>query len=134
MSGYTGKDTSISWIYSGGTIQVDLKYRSVNYNPDISLLDQSGGADTHKSYIAGQKDGTFSFTGVAQSGGTVLMTALARGTGGTIIYGPEGTAAGKPKTTIPAISKGARLNVQYDVLTEISCELQQNGSETDGAF
>ena len=68
------------------------------------------------------------------SGGTALLSALAEGNSGTIIYGPEGTASTKMKMTIPAISLGAVLNVQYTNLTEISCNFQQNGARSDGTF
>lgn len=134
MVGITGQNTSISWVWSGGTVSLDTDYRSANYDTTIEMYDQTAGADQYKTYITGVKDGSFSYGGVFQSGGTAIVAALERGNSGTIIYGPEGTAVGKEKITIPAISKGAKRNNPFNNLIEISCDFQQNGAEVRGAF
>lgn len=134
MAGMTGQSLSAQWIYSGGTVSLDTDYRQSTYTPSVEMYDQSAGADTSKTYIAGIKDGQYSWAGIYQSGGTVIAAALVEGTQGTLIIGREGTAVGKPKETIPAISQGAVINVQYNNLIEISCTFQQNGARVDGAF
>ena len=134
MTAYTGKDLAISWIYTGGTIALEADYRALDYTPTVEMFDQSAGSDAAKTYVAGQVDGTINISALMQSGGTVLKTALKEGNGGTIIFGPEGTASGKEKVTIPAISQGAKTNIQYNSLTELTCSFQQNGLRTDGVY
>lgn len=134
MAGITGQNATISWVYSGGTVDLGAKYRSIQYTPSIEMYDQSAGADANKTYITGQKDGSVSYSGIFQSGGTAVLTSLVEGTGGTLIWGEEGTAVGKPKHTMPAISQGATSNVQYNALIEISCTFQQNGAKVDATY
>ena len=134
MSGITGNATSLTWVWSGGTINLHSLYRSIFDSPSVDLVDQTVYADTSKSYLVGKKDGKFSWGGVFQAGGTAILAALAAGNGGTLTWGPEGTAVGKPKTVIPAIAMGAQRNEPYDGLMEISCDFQQNGDRTEGVF
>ena len=134
MPAITGQNAAISWVYSGGTIALDTDYRSIQYTPSIEMFDQSAGADANKTYITGQKDGSVSYSGIFQSGGTAITAALTEGTGGTLIWGEEGTAVGKPKHTMPAISQGASANIQYNALIEISCTFQQNGAKVDATY
>lgn len=134
MAAVTGQNASISWIWSGGTTTLNTTYRTASYTPSVETYDQTSGPDTAKTYVVSYKDGQFTYSGLWPSGGTALLSALAEGNSGTIIYGPEGTASTKMKMTIPAISLGAVLNVQYNNLTEISANFQQNGARSDGTF
>lgn len=134
MASYHGKDLSISWVYSGGTVALNTDYRSVDYTPSVELYDQTAGADTNKTYISGTKDGVANFMGLDQAGGTALITALSEGNGGTLIVAPEGTAVGKQKITLPAISQGVKRTWPYNNLCEISCAFQQNGARVDGTY
>ena len=134
MSEYTGKDLAIQWVYSGGTVTMSSDYRTAAYTPSVDLVDASAGNDANKTYLVALKDGKFSLTYLDQAGGTATMAACAEGTGGTLFIGPEGTVAGKPKQTIPAIAMGAQRNYPYNEVVEISVEFQQNGARTDGVW
>ncbi len=134
MPAYSGKSLTISWAYSGGTVALEGDYRSLDYSPSIDLYDQTAGSDTNKTYVTGTKDGQLSYSAMMQASGTALSTALAEGNSGTLIVGPEGTAVGKQKLTIPAISMGAKFNWPYDNLVEISTTFQQNGVRVDGTY
>lgn len=134
MAGITGQSFNISWVYSGGTVDLSTDYRNYSYTPSVDMYDQTAGADTSKTYVTGAKDGQISWQHVYQSGGSVVVNALAEGTSGTLIVGREGTAAGKPKETIPAISQGASTNIQYNSLIEVTCNFQQNGARVDGSY
>lgn len=127
MTDFLGNNAVISWVYSGGTIALNSDYRQANDQPSVDLVEVSAGADASKTYLTSLKDGQFNLTMLAQTGGTVLLAALAEGVSGTLIVGEEGTASGKPKTTIPAISMGAQRNIQYNNAVEISVTFQQNG-------
>ena len=134
MAGITGQNFNISWIYSGGTVDLSTDYRNYSYTPAVEMYDQTAGADTHKTYVTGAKDGQISWQHVYQGGGSAVVNALAEGNSGTLVVGREGTAAGKPKETIPAISQGAAVNIQYNNLIEVTCNFQQNGARVDASF
>jgi hypothetical protein len=128
MPTITGKDLDIRWIYSGGTIVLSGDYTQFTDTPSVELLDESAGADEHRTYVARLKDRTMSFSARHQSGGTAILSALDEGTSGTLIWSPEGTATGKAKNTVAAISQGASINIPYANLVEISCTFQGNGA------
>ena len=136
MAGYTGGSMDIKWMHSAGTTSLSGDYRSLDYTPSIDMVDQSAGADTNKTYITALKDGRVSLTAVFQggsvAGGTVMANVLAEGNGGTLIWSPEGTAATKPKYTIPAISMGPAFSYPYNDLVVLTCDFQQNGARTEG--
>ena len=134
MAEYTGKDMHISWVYSGGTVVLSSDYRTFGEAPTIGMVDASAGSDTYRTYLTTLKDGTFEYAGVHQTAGTVLKAALAAGTYGTLIVGPEGTAVGKPKMTVPAIAMGPQMSYPYDGIVEISVTFQQNGAENNALY
>ena len=131
MATITGKDLILSWIHSGGTVVLSGDYTQFTDTPSVELLDESAGADEYRAYIARLKDSTYSLSARYQSAGSALVNSLAAGNLGTLIYHPEGTASGKPKKTIPAISQGAAVNYPYANLVEISVTFQGNGAPTD---
>lgn len=134
MPSYGGTALSISWVYSGGTVSLNTDYRTVSYAPSVDLVEETAGSDVNKLYIAFQKDGKVSYSGLMQAGGTAITNGLAEGTPGTLIIGPEGTATGKQKISMPAISLGANYQWPFNGMVEISCEFQQNGQRTDGVY
>lgn len=134
MTAYVGKDLYASWIHTGGTVVLSGDFRQLNYNPSIDLVEETAGSDANKLYLSGVKDGQISYTAVMQSGGTVLTSALAEGTSGTLIWGPEGTVATKQKITVPAIAMGVNYSQPYSDVVEISVTFQQNGARVDGTY
>lgn len=134
MPAYRGSSLNVSWVYSGGTVDLSGDFRTFTYTPSVDMVDQTAGADTQKTYLAGLKDGQASLTAVMQAGGTATSNALVEGTSGTLTVGPEGTATAKQKIVIPAIAMGARFNIPYADVVELSCDFQQNGARTDGWY
>ena len=136
MPAFVGLNTVISWTTSSATAVMSGDYRTFTYTPAVDLLEETAGSDANKLYIAAQKDGQIAFTGLLQSvgsaGGTIMTAALIEGQVGTLVFSPEGTAAGKTKFTYPAISQGAALNAQYNGVTEVSVNWQQNGARVEG--
>lgn len=130
MAEITGKNLVAQWVSGGGTILLNTDFRTLSINPNIDLAETTAGADADKTYIATIKDATIEWSGLYQSKGTALMTALEAGTGGTLIIYPEGTATGFPKESYPAIAMGAKMNVPYADVVEISCTFQKNGAKT----
>ena len=134
MPEYTGKDLRLDWIHAGGTITLSGDYRTLSESKEMALVDASAGADTDRTYLTTLKDGTLEFSALHQTGGSVLKAALEPGTFGTLIVGPEGTAAGKPKESIPAIVSNRTVQYPYDDVIEISATFQRNGSSAGTVY
>lgn len=134
MADYTGQGLYAAWIYSGGTVVLSGDYKSFSDNPSVGLADSTAGADTDRTYIPTVRDATIDFAALHQSGGTVLKQSLREGTQGTLILAPEGTIAGKPKETYPAISMGAKMNYPFDNVVEIAVTFQRNGAAVYSSY
>lgn len=134
MTEYTGSSLVVSFVNPAGTLTLGTDYRSLSSSPSIGLVKATAGNDTDDTYLTTTKDGKYSWSGVAQSGGTALEDQLLEGTQGTLIIGREGTASGKRKETVPVISMGGQFNYPYDGIVEISCEFQKNGARTFSAY
>lgn len=82
--------------FAGQSIVAD--YREFTVERTIDTVDKTAGNETSKSYIPTLKDGTASLTYCyAGSAGTAISNLFKVGTEGTLLWGPEGTATGKPK-------------------------------------
>lgn len=134
MADYTGKNLYIAWVYSGGTVVLNTDFRSLSSSKAIGLVDVTAGPDTDRTYLTTVKDGSYNYGALHQTGGTVIKSALTEGTSGTLIIGPEGTVAGKPKETVPAIVMNSNFNYPYDNAVEVTCTFQKNGAAVDAAF
>jgi hypothetical protein len=132
MAEYTGKNMIFSWVHAGGTVAMQADFRTVNLSPTIDFADSTAGSDARRSRIPTIADVTVSYSGLAQTGGTVLEDALQEGDEGTIIFQPEGTVTGKRKYTIGAFSQGPKYNYPYADVVELSVEFLGNGTFTVG--
>ena len=135
MPAFSGSSLYLAWVWSGGTVTLHGDFRKFDWNPSLSLIDSTAGSDSFREFIPGiGEGGDITLEAVMQQGGTALLTALARGNQGTLLYGPEGTAVGKPKSTIPAISKGPAYSQPYDDVVTLKVGFQQSAYETQGAW
>lgn len=132
MAEFSGSAMVLQWIYSGGTITLSGDYRTFSFPPEREMIDTTAGSDGGRSYLPTVWNYQMSYTGVYQSADTTTDAAFISGTKGTLIFQPEGTAGAKRKWTIPAISKGAQWNFQYDQLVEVTIPLQSDGAPTQG--
>ncbi len=136
MPAYKGSNLDVKWVHAAGTATLTGDQTAFEYSPSVDLIDQTAGADTNKSYIVGTKDGKASLTAYLQSGtstgGTVTFNTCIEGAEGTLIFSPEGTATGKPKSTIPAISLGWSQSMPFAGNVEVKVDFQQNGARVDG--
>ena len=113
-----GQAGTIQWITSGGTFAMNADFRTVNFTPSVAYADVSAGNDTQVGRLPTLKDAVASISLVKQAGGTALVAQLQPGQAGTLIIGPEGTATGKQKITLPAYCDGAKTGAPYaDVAT-----------------
>lgn len=134
MPEFSGSALVVQWIHPSGTVALTADSRSLSIEPTVKLYTATAGSDADEVYLSGIKDAKISWSGVAQTSGTALEDALVEGTSGTLIVGPEGTASGKRKYTIPAFSMGLQVNIPYDNVVELSCDWQKTGAMTRGTY
>jgi len=130
----SGSTMVLQWIYSGGTISFAGDFRSAAWTPSIEMVDATAGADTVRKRLTTFKDATASITFVDQTNAAGTASALDAGVSGTLIIGPEGTATGKRKITIPSFSQGAKYSWPFDNIAEVTCDFMANGAYTDSTY
>lgn len=137
MSTYAGSSLVVTWKQAAATTVLTGDHKSCSYTPSINFYDATAGADTHKSYLPGVKDGNVTFNanmqGGSVSGGTLTFSTVSRGNIGTLEIQPEGTVSTKPKIAIPCISQGPQYSWPYDNVVEVTVNFQQNGAEVESA-
>ena len=133
MPAFVGNGLYLTWTTLTGTITMNTDFQTFDWNPTIEFYEQTAGADTSKSHIAGLKDGSASYKGLMQVGDLPAWgTQFAPGTFGTIVYCPEGTAAGKFAGTIPCYVTGFQQTSAYNALVEANVSWMLSGDWTKG--
>jgi len=119
-----GKDGYIS--FQG--VEVGADYRSFDVELTVDTVEVSAGNEASKRYIATLKDGTAKLT-YAYSGtaGTAYTNRLKVGEQGTLLWGPEGTAVGKPKGGVVAIVVNHSKPMTYNDLITRTATFQFSG-------
>jgi hypothetical protein len=130
MAEYTGKNTYVKF----GSTVLSTRYRSFEQNEEVGLVDHSAGADVPRTYLTTLEDGTATLETLAEAAGTALWNAVDKGTEGTLEFGPEGTASGKPKHTVNAIVKSRRRSHVFEDVVKINVEFQFSGVVVDSAY
>jgi hypothetical protein len=137
MGNFMGSAMYLAWVWSGGTAQLETKFRNFSWQPTTEWVDASGGSDSFEVMLPGIGRGSdIPYTCVMRDSaeGTALLAAVAKRNAGTLIYGPAGTATGQPKFTIPAVSGGPAIDQPYDDVVILTVNFRQNAVETVGAF
>ncbi len=139
MAEFYGKDLQFQWIGTAGTLDISEYQRGASFLPSGKIDVNTTGAAGYETRQVGVKDFNASYKGLWQTGTagtatTTLENTMRFGEVGTVILGPEGTATGMRKYTLPVISQGAQLALQYDALTEINIAFVGNGTVTYGAY
>jgi hypothetical protein len=133
MVAFTGSALVLKWTYNSGTITMNTDYQSFDFNPTIAFLDATAGADASINRVTALKDATATYKGLMQAGDYPAWgTAFAPGTQGTLVYMPEGTAAGKFAGTIPAYVTGFQQTIAYNALVQANVSWLLNGDWTKG--
>lgn len=132
---FVGSSLYAQWVYTSGTIQLETDARNFNYTPSIAFVDATAGADQNIQRANSFKDGQITCDCLMlNTMASATAAAFDEGTGGSVIWGPAGTAAGKLKYTVPAISMGMTQSVPYNDVVTMSLTFQQNGVRTLGTY
>jgi hypothetical protein len=131
---FAGSALYAQWIHAGGTLVLSTESRNFTYTEGGETIDATAGSDSTRRKIASFKNITAAMTYTAQADGTALLSALAFGTRGTLIFGEAGTAAGRPKTTLPAMSLGINRSIPYADIVTYDISWEATGDPTYGAY
>jgi hypothetical protein len=133
MVDYTGRNLVLK--FKGTTISTD--FREFSNDEEMGITDVSAGSDTARTYLTTLEDGTASVTTLNQTGGTTATdpwNLMDKGAEGTLEWGPEGTAATKPRHYVNAIVTKRSRKFPYDDVVEATFEFQFSGVVTDTTY
>ena len=139
MTEFYGKDLQFLWVGTAGTLDISEYQRGASFSPTGKIDVNTTGAAGYETRQVGVKDFSVTFQGLWQNSTSATATTsmentMRFGESGTVILGPEGTATGMRKYTLPVISEGPQLNLQYDSLTEVNISFTGNGTVTYGEY
>jgi hypothetical protein len=138
MAEYAGSALVLSWIWSGGTVDLAAHTRQFTFTPNQTTIDATAGSDANRQHLPSFVDYTVAAQGVAQNGadGTIMAQALKAGVEGTLIAGPYGTASNSLKYTVPAFSLGIVHDSPYADVSTWACDfnVSSGGSVTIGFY
>lgn len=131
MARKTGKGFYVAWITSGGTTVISGDYRSFEDGLEQESVDMSAGSDNLRVYAktlqALKPSGEFVYAdGVA---GSAVWSKLQPGVEGTLIWGWEGNATGKPKYGIAGFVEKSSTSGKYDGEITISVDWANTGGD-----
>ena len=129
-TGHTG--TGMYLAFKG--IVLSTNYRTTSGSEDVGTVDQSAGADTAATYLTTLTNGTRQATIKHKAGDTAIWGAVALKEEGTLEWGEEGTAAGKPRHYVNAISVNRSDDASHADLVVISAQWKFSGAVTDGTY
>jgi hypothetical protein len=130
---FAGSAMYLAWIYPGGTVTLQSDFRNFSWQPNLNFIDATAGADTYERLLPSYGTGAdIPLEMLAQTDGTVLATALARQTKGTLLYGPAGTGNARIAYRIPAYSQGPQWVQPFADVVQMNCNFRQYAVETKG--
>lgn len=129
----TGQNLYVA--FKGEALEAD--YREFSFSEEIGMADASAGSDAARTYLKTLEDGNATLTLLLQADGTAATDPaqlLEKGAEGTLEWGPEGTAAGKPRRYVNAIVQSYEERSPYDDVIEISASFQFSGQVTRAIY
>jgi hypothetical protein len=130
---FAGSAAYLGWVWTGGTVDLYADYRNFTWAPSVNNIDATAGRDTFERMLPSYGVGSdIALEMVAQSDGTALAVALAKGNIGTLIYGPAGTVANSIAYSIPAYSQGPQWTSPFADVVQMNANFRQNAAETMG--
>lgn len=119
------RKTGADYVIQFRGVDITPRYRSFDPGLREETADITAGGDQVRLYAPTLRTVAPRLSGIYDGGtvtGTAILGALKEGNEGTLLWGPEGTAAGKPKWGI--VGRVTRFNVpaDYDGETEVEVE------------
>ena len=124
----TGKNLYVAWIDATGTVAISGDQTAFDPGFTGETVDASAGADDWRVHLATMKDAAMKMeTYYKGTNGTATLARVEIHDSGTLVWGPEGTAAGKPKWGIPALVTKNDYSMPFDNLIKVTIEWKQQG-------
>lgn len=118
-----------------GTVIFSGEYTTFDVDRNIDMIEVTAGNETDGGYIKGIKKGSASLKYYDNTGtvGTNMEAAFTEGAYGTLLYGPQGTVATKPKRGFACFVKSFKAGYPNDDKVELEVEFEKNGAVLFGA-
>lgn len=129
----TGVTGAALYVKFGSTV-LDTDYRDFGPSEETGLVEDSAGADTNRHYLTTLLDGTATITILIQTADTTTWSAVAPQTEGTLEWGLEGTASGKPKHSVVAVVQDRSQTINFEDVTAADITFQFQGAVTDTTY
>lgn len=129
MARFTGAGLFVSF----NSVTLTTGYQVFDVDEDVTLYDATAGNVTNRDYQATFRDGTATLDFLAEQGDS-RYAACAPGTKATLVWGPEGSSAGKPKRQVTAIASHRREKFKWDDVTVYAINFQFSGPVTESVF
>lgn len=130
MPEFTGSGLYVS--FAG--VVLSGRFRSLDVDETQAVVAKDAGADTAMTYLNTLADGKAGLEMLVDAGATALWAGIVKGASGTLIWGEEGTVAGKPKHSVLAIVIRRRRPIVYNEVTKQNADFQFNGTVVDGTW
>lgn len=127
MAKLTGKSLYLQF----GSTNISGEQRTFDVSEMQETADVTAGADNYRNFANTVK--TIEATAEIimkehSTGGSAILAALSLGTGGTLIWGPEGTATGKPKKGFYATLVDFSQAIPFDDAYTVKLKFQMAGT------
>lgn len=141
MSGtkYRGSALYVDWLPStGGTVVLWAERRTFSEDQSANQIDVTVASDTAKAFLSDFPTISCTMGGLdtagTSTGGTAaqMWERLNIGDSGTLRWGPEGTATGYRKKSMPAIVKSRKFDSPYDGAVTWELAWDSNGGTVAG--
>jgi hypothetical protein len=128
MAKYRGVNLIVEWISPAGTQIMSLPSQELDVQREIDLIDVTSGSDLDHEYIVGNKKASITYKFFDDTAGTAILASLVEGTFGTLLWGPQGTAAGKLKQGCQAYVKKLDHKNPFDKAVDVQVDFEKNNA------
>lgn len=123
----------------GGTVVLTAESRTFEVNQQSNQIDVTVRSDSAKAFLPDVPAISITMEGLDTAGTTTggttaqLWDRLQIADSGTLFWGPEGTAAGYRKNSMPAVVKTKNFSSPYDQVSTWRLEFDANGGSVVNA-
>lgn len=116
------------FIHAGGTVVLTGDQRSMSWDDTQSFADTTAGSDAATSQVTTTYSVTGSFDFLDNGESEAYASIMFPGASGTLVWGPQGTATGKPKYELPIDWEGMSNSAEYSSEITKSATWRNNGA------
>lgn len=131
MTKYTGDLLFIKF----GTLDISGQGRTFEVSQSADEIEVTTYASTDKEFIVGMADRSASMEILDDDSSSLVRVSTRIGSASSMVWGPQGTANGKPKFTVgTAVVREQNLSYPYDDAVLLSLTFRLSGAVTEGTW